>query len=227
MKIYLIIYQWEEEHEYYIIRAAWSKGTQAKIIVDSQNIPHISTGDLFRQADQDQTKLGILAKKYMIKGELVPDEVTIGIALSRLGKSDCEKGFLLDGFPRNLEQAIALREYLNRKSSNIDHVIYVNVDEVVLLQRLTGRRVCSDCGKTYHIVNNPPVKVGVCDNCFSSLVQREDDKEMTVKERLRVNKELTMLLCDFYQAENTLRVVDGMLPIYDVTEEILKIFGNR
>ncbi|WP_282943393.1 adenylate kinase [Paenibacillus sp. RC67] len=202
------------------------KGTQAKIIVESQNIPHISTGDLFRKAVQDQTKLGLSAQEYMSKGVLVPDDITIGIALNRLEQTDCKRGFLLDGFPRNVEQAVALRKYLSSKSSIIDYVIYVEVSDELLLDRLTGRRVCSGCGETYHILNHPPIQPGICDTCSNPLVQREDDTEETVKKRLKVNKEQTELLCDFYHAEDKLRIVDGMQPIVNVTSEIKKMLGN-
>lgn len=201
------------------------KGTQAKFIAESQRIPHISTGDLFRQAYQDQTKLGILAKEYMSKGGLVPDDVTIGIALNRLEQADCEHGFLLDGFPRNFAQAISLREFLINKSSSVDHVIYVEVNEDVLVERLTGRRVCSKCGETYHIINNPPAQPGLCNTCSHPLIQREDDSEDTVRERLNVNKELTLRLCEFYNSEGTLRTVDGLRPMDEVTAQIKKVMG--
>jgi adenylate kinase len=167
------------------------KGTQAKVITESQRIPHISTGDLFRKAYKEKTQLGKLANDYMSKGELVPDEVTIGIALQRLNQPDCRKGFLLDGFPRNIVQAQGLEKYLDSESKKIDHAIYVVVDENLLLGRLTGRRVCIGCGETFHLVSNPPKVIDRCDFCNEILLQREDDQEETVKERLRINYEQT------------------------------------
>jgi len=202
------------------------KGTQAKVIIESLGIPHISTGDLFRKAYQDGTELGILAKQYMNKGELVPDEVTIGITLNRLEAPDCSAGFLLDGFPRNARQAAALSDYLSHESKSIDHVLYVEVHENLLLQRLTGRRVCSKCGHTYHIENNPPAKTGICDTCSGVLVHREDDTEATVRERLKINKELTEALCDFYKASGKLRIIDGTQGIDGVSRDIVTLFEN-
>ena len=199
------------------------KGTQANVIVESLGIPHISTGDLFRQAYQDKTELGTLAKEYMNKGELVPNEVTIGIAINRLEEPDCASGFLLDGFPRNIEQAIALRDYLNNKARKIYNVIYIEVDEGLLFDRLTGRRVCIECASTYHVLNNPSNVSGICDKCSGILIQRDDDKEETVKERLRINKELITSLSDFYQSEGTLSTVDGTQEISHVTNDIVRI----
>jgi adenylate kinase len=202
------------------------KGTQAKVIIERLGIPHISTGDLFRKAYQDKTELGILANEYMSKGELVPNEVTIGIALNRLEESDCSEGFLLDGFPRNIEQAAALKDYLNNKSMEIDCVIYIDVNEGLLIERLTGRRVCKDCGATYHILNNPSKKAGICDACSGTLEQRDDDKEETVKERLKINKELTMIVIDFYLATGQLRQVNGTQEINEVTRDIVRLFED-
>lgn len=138
------------------------KGTQAKVIIENQRIPHISTGDLFRKAVKDETELGILANDYMSKGELVPDEVTIGIALQRLNNDDCLEGFLLDGFPRNIVQAQALEKHLASKSKKIDLAIYVEVDENILLERATGRRVCSGCGQTFHLTSMQPKVIDRC-----------------------------------------------------------------
>jgi adenylate kinase len=201
------------------------KGTQAKLIVDNLSIPHISTGDLFRKAEQEGTTLGLLAQEYMSKGELVPDDVTIGIALSRLGEADCQRGFLLDGFPRSLAQAEALDAYLQSNSKHIDHVIYVKIDENLLFERLTGRRVCMNCGAAYHLRYNPPVNQDVCDACNHTLIQRDDDREETVKERLRVNRELTDMLTNYYSKTGLLRVVDGSQEIGRVSESILNIIS--
>jgi adenylate kinase len=201
------------------------KGTQARWICENQAIPHISTGDLFRKALQDETELGLLAKTYMSKGELVPDEVTIGLAMDRLDGSDCAKGFLLDGFPRNLVQAEALGEYLSRQSKQVDHVIYVEVDEHILLERLTGRRVCPGCSSTFHIVHNPPQAHGKCDSCQEALVHREDDQEATVAERLRINKDLTERLVHHYRSKGVLRTIDGSKDIAVVTSEMIHVFS--
>ncbi|TMV50316.1 adenylate kinase [Paenibacillus mesophilus] len=200
------------------------KGTQAKIIVNHLSIPHISTGDLFRQAYQAKTELGLRAKEFMDKGELIPDEVTIGLAFSRIGEVDCARGFLLDGFPRNLNQARALRNYLDSGSKQIRHVVYVEVDENLLLERLTGRRVCVGCGTTFHLIYNPPANDNACDCCNGEIIQREDDREETVKERLKINKELTHKLVQFYGDEGILRKVDGAKGIDEVTKDVLGLF---
>jgi adenylate kinase len=199
------------------------KGTQAKSIVDNCQIPHISTGDLFRKAYQAQTELGLLANAYMSKGELVPNEVTIGIAHRRLEDADCSEGFLLDGFPRNLVQADALEHYLTSRAKNIDHVIYVEVDMNLLLSRLTGRRVCSSCGETFHLASQPPKAAGQCDSCNGVLIQREDDREETVTERLRVNFDLTNSLVRYYEEKGILRTVDGSQDIAQVKQHILNV----
>jgi adenylate kinase len=197
------------------------KGTQAARIVEQLKIPHISTGDMFRAAVKDQTPLGLEAKSYMDQGKLVPDRVTIGIVRERLGKDDCAKGFLLDGFPRTVPQAEALDELTRELGRELDAVVYIEVAEEELLKRLTGRRNCRSCGATYHVVFAPPVKDGVCDRCGSELYQREDDRPETVRERLRVNLEQTDLLLDYYESTGKLRRVDGQQPIEQVTEAIL------
>ncbi|XEC94462.1 adenylate kinase [Paenibacillus tarimensis] len=202
------------------------KGTQSKIIAEHQSIPHISTGDLFRAAYKEKSELGILAKDYMSKGELVPDEVTIGIALQRLNQPDCHDGFLLDGFPRNEIQANALEEYLDAHAMKINHVFFIHVSEDILVERLTGRRVCLGCGSPYHIVHNPPKVNDICDSCKEPLVQREDDKEETVIERLRVNKELTNKLVEFYQKRGILQTIDGSQNLNRVTTDILSFFST-
>lgn len=197
------------------------KGTQAKLITYNRRIPHISTGDLFRKEMQDRTELGLLAKEHMDKGELVPDEVTIGLAVKRLAQADCEGGFLLDGFPRNVVQAEALESYLDSRAKRIDLVIVVEVDETLLLERLTGRRVCPGCGASYHRVYNPPEVIDRCDLCKERLIHRADDQEATVNERLRINKELTGGLADYYRAAGVLRVIDGSRDIETVANDIL------
>ncbi|WP_124726420.1 adenylate kinase [Staphylospora marina] len=199
------------------------KGTQAARIVEQLQIPHISTGDMFRAAVKDQTPLGLEAKSYMDQGKLVPDRVTIGIVRERLGKEDCAKGFLLDGFPRTVPQAEALDELTRDVGRELDAVIYIEVEEEELLKRLTGRRICRSCGATYHVVFAPPAKDGVCDKCGSELYQRDDDRPETVRERLKVNLEQTGSLLDYYDSTGKLRRVNGQLPIDQVTEAILAV----
>ncbi|HEX7063621.1 MAG TPA: adenylate kinase [Bacillales bacterium] len=199
------------------------KGTQAEEVTARFGIPHISTGDMFRAAIKDQTDLGMKAKAYMDAGDLVPDEVTIGIVRERLGKDDCQKGFLLDGFPRTIDQAQSLEEILSESGRELDYVLYIDVDEGKLLERLSGRRICSNCGATYHIVFNPPEKEGVCDKCGGALYQREDDSEETVKNRLDVNKEQLSPLLDFYRKRGYLHTINGNQNIDDVFSDIKKL----
>ena len=199
------------------------KGTQAELITEKYPIPHISTGDMFRKAMKDETPLGAKAKSFMDKGELVPDEVTIGIVRDRLNESDASKGFLLDGFPRTVEQAEVLNEIMKDMSSKIDAVIYINVAQEELLTRLTGRRICKTCGKAYHLVFNPPKVEGVCDNDGTKLYQREDDNPETVQNRLDVNIKQTKPLLDFYDAQGVLKEVNGEGDIDDVFKEIQSI----
>lgn len=197
------------------------KGTQAEMIKAKYNIPHISTGDMFRQAIKEGTELGKKAKAYMDEGALVPDEVTNGIVEERLAKSDCDNGFLLDGFPRTIAQAEALEAITKKLNKQIDYVIHVDVPAEKLIERLTGRRVCPSCGATYHVINKPPKTEGVCDNCGTELVQRDDDKEETVQKRLEVNIEQTQPLLDFYKEKGVLVTVDGDQPIDKVFEDIV------
>lgn len=196
------------------------KGTQAERIVANYSIPHISTGDMFRQAIKDQTELGVKAKQYMDAGGLVPDEVTIGIVKDRLSQADCEKGFLLDGFPRTVAQAEALDEMLASMDKKIDYVINVEVPEEILMERLTGRRVSPTSGRTYHVIFNPPKVEGVCDVDGSELIQRDDDKPETVKKRLEVNVAQAQPLIDFYTAKGTLQNINGEQDINVVYEDI-------
>jgi adenylate kinase len=202
------------------------KGTQAEKIVAKYEIPHISTGDMFRAAIKEGTELGLKAKSFMDKGELVPDEVTIGIVRERLGKDDCQKGFLLDGFPRTVAQASALEEILTDLERKIDYVININVDQEILMKRLTGRRICKDCGATYHLVFNPPAQEGVCDKCGGELYQRSDDNEETVANRLEVNIKQTKPLLDFYENLGYLRNIDGQQDISKVFEDIDALVGG-
>ncbi|MCM3620446.1 adenylate kinase [Sutcliffiella horikoshii] len=203
------------------------KGTQAERIVEKYNIPHISTGDMFRAAMKEETELGMKAKSFMDQGQLVPDEVTIGIVRERLEKEDCKDGFLLDGFPRTVPQADALEQMLEELGRKIDFVINVNVDQSILMERLTGRRICKDCGATYHLVFNPPAKDGVCDKCGGELYQRADDNEETVGNRLEVNVKQSKPLLDFYKSKGYLRNIDGQQAIDKVFADIEELLGGQ
>lgn len=203
------------------------KGTQAEKIMDRFQIPHISTGDMFRSAIKEGTKMGLEAKSYMDKGLLVPDEVVIGIVKERLSKGDSNNGFLLDGFPRTVEQAEALDDLLNQSDKKIDSVVNIEVDKDLLLKRLTGRRICRDCGATYHMVFNPPKQEGVCDKCGGELYQRDDDREETVATRLEVNIKQSEPLLKYYQEKNALMTIDGNLDIDEVFSSIEKILRSH
>lgn len=202
------------------------KGTQAERIVEKYGIPHISTGDMFRTAMKEGTDLGLQAKSYMDKGALVPDEVTIGIVRERLSKQDCQKGFLLDGFPRTVPQAEALESILADLGKRIDYVINIDVNTDALMERLTGRRICRSCGATYHLVFNPPKEEGVCNRCGGELYQRADDNEETVKNRLHVNMEQAKPLLDFYEEKGYLRNIDGQQDISKVFEDLDELLGG-
>ncbi|MEH7887208.1 adenylate kinase [Bacillus sp. JJ1609] len=202
------------------------KGTQADKIVVKYNIPHISTGDMFRAAIKEGTELGLKAKSFMDKGELVPDEVTIGIVRERLSKDDCGKGFLLDGFPRTVAQAEALDTMLADLDKKIDFVINIDVDQSILMERLTGRRICKNCGATYHLVFNPPSEEGVCDRCGGELYQRADDNAETVQNRLDVNIQQTKPLLNFYEDKGYLRNINGQQDIDKVFADIEELLGG-
>lgn len=202
------------------------KGTQAAKIIKKYPIPHISTGDMFRLAIKNETELGQEAKSYMDKGELVPDEVTVGIVKERLSQSDAKDGFLLDGFPRTVEQAEALNGIMEELGTQIDRTINVEVDEEELMNRLTGRRICEVCGTAYHLVFNPPKEDGVCDLDGGKLYQREDDNPETVANRLEVNLKQTAPLLDFYKNQNVLSNVDGSKDIDEVFSEVDEILQD-
>lgn len=204
---------------------AW-KGTQAAKIVEEYQIPHISTGDMFRAAIKGGTPLGKEAKSFMDKGELVPDEVTIGIVRERLSQDDTKNGFLLDGFPRTVAQAEALESLLKDLGKQIDHVVNIDVDAEILVPRLTGRWICPTCGATYHVIFNPPKVEGICDVDGSALMQREDDKEETVRRRLDVNIEQSKPLIDFYAEKGYLRTLDGDRPIDVVYADVKALLGG-
>ena len=202
------------------------KGTQAKSISNRYSIPHISTGDIFRKNISEGTPLGIEAKSYMDKGQLVPDEVTINMVKDRLTWEDCKNGYLLDGFPRTVAQAEALEGFLADRNEKLDTALSIEVPSSFILERMTGRRVCPSCGASYHVKFNPPTKDGVCDVCGSDIVQRKDDTEETVSERLEVYERQTQPLIDFYNNKNLLSTVDGTKAINEVFESICSILGS-
>lgn len=197
------------------------KGTQAKILIGKFGIPQISTGDILRGAVKEQTPMGIKAKAYMDAGALVPDEVVVGIVEERLAKPDCSKGFILDGFPRTVVQADALKKTLAGLDKKIEHVISIVVDKEELLGRITGRRTCRLCGKGYNLAFDPPKKSGRCDECDGELFQRDDDSEETMRNRLEVYEQQTAPLIDYYARESLLRTVSGTGSIEAIQQEIL------
>ena len=203
------------------------KGTQAQYIVNDFNIPHISTGDIFRAAMKNETPMGLQAKQFIDKGELVPDEVTNGIVKERLAQDDVKDGFMLDGFPRNLAQAEALNQMLDADGKNLDAVINIHVDPEVLVDRLSGRFICRNCGATYHKLYNQPKVEGTCDVCGShEFYQRDDDKPATVKNRLAVNIKLNTPLIDFYEKQGCLYQINGEQDIDKVYQAIKEVLTN-
>ncbi len=196
------------------------KGTQAEKLVELYQIPHISTGDMFRKAQKDGTELGLKAKSYMDQGQLVPDEVTVGIVKERLAEADCKDGFLLDGFPRTVQQADALDTILAELNMALDCVVNIEVDKAFLVDRLTGRRVCRACGATYHIANKAPKVEGVCDKCGGELYQRGDDTIETVSNRLDVYAAQTAPLIDYYKSKGIMSSIDGSKSMEDVLADI-------
>ena len=201
------------------------KGTQAKMIAEKYGIPHISTGDIFRYNIKNGTELGKEAKKYMDQGLLVPDELTVKILLDRVAKDDCKNGYVLDGFPRTIPQAEVLEEALTKLGDRIDYAINVEVPDENIVKRMGGRRACVNCVATYHIEHVPPKKEGICDNCGSELILRDDDKPETVKNRLSVYHKQTQPLIDFYNGKGVLRTVDGTVDMKDVFNAIVAILG--
>jgi len=201
------------------------KGTQAKKIAGKYGIPHVSTGDIFRANIKNGTKLGMQAKAYMDAGNLVPDEITIGMLLDRIHQEDCEKGYVLDGFPRTIPQAESLTAALKERGESIDYAIDVDVPDENIIRRMSGRRACLSCGATYHIVYNAPKKEGVCDQCGEPLVLRDDDKPETVQNRLNVYHRQTQPLIDYYKKEGVLAQVDGTQDMEQVFQDIVKILG--
>lgn len=196
------------------------KGTQAVRIAESYNMPHISTGDIFRKALKDETPLGTKAKEYMDKGQLVPDDIVIGIVQERLRQSDCQEGFLLDGFPRTTDQAKALDEFLSQRGCPLNGCINIEVPFQELIGRLTGRRVCKKCGSTYHIMFNNSSQEGVCNECGGELYQRADDTEETAIERLTVYQDQTAPLTEYFTQKGILVTIDGLQSIDKVFNDI-------
>ena len=199
------------------------KGTQAEMLIEKLQIPSISTGNMLREAISNDTDLGKLAKQYMDGGNLVPDDVILGIVAQRVAQPDCKNGFILDGVPRTLAQAQAL----DAKGVAIDHVVSIEVDDGVIESRMTGRRVCTKCGASYHVVANPPKTEGICDLCQKELIIRKDDAPETVRHRLEVYHELTEVLKDFYGKRGKLRLVNGNQSIADAQKDILAAIGEN
>lgn len=202
------------------------KGTQARLLEVALGIPQISTGDLFRYNLKNQTELGLLAKSYMDRGELVPDEVTILMVQDRIQREDCQKGAIFDGFPRNLVQAVAL-DQMTAADGGIRRVLMFNLDDDEAMRRITGRRTCPICGTVYHVDYNPPKVEGKCDNDGGELVQRDDDKPETVKTRLYVYYKQTSPLVGYYFAKGLLTEIDGTLPIDEVQEQLLAVLQSE
>lgn len=202
------------------------KGTQAEVLVKKLGITHISTGDMFRSAIQAGTEMGLKAKEYMDKGELVPDFVVVGMVKERLSQPDCVRGFLLDGFPRNVVQAEELDETLNSIGSSLDSVINIVVPREKLIKRVTGRRICRSCGASYHMLFKKPRTEGICDNCGGELYQRTDDNETAVENRLYVYEASTEPLIDYYAKRGLLKNIDGDQDIDKVMEDIFKSIGS-
>ncbi len=199
------------------------KGTQAERIIDHHKLTHVSTGDILRSSVKKGTELGNKAKEFMDKGELVSDDIIIGIVEERLKEPDCKSGALLDGFPRTVVQARSLDKVLEKMERSIKAVIYIDVDEEEIISRLTGRRICRECGASYHLKFNPPQVRNVCDQCGGGLYQREDDSFETVKQRISVYQEQTEPLINYYEKNNLLEKVDGNQDIDEVFKEIKKI----
>ncbi|MCD2255345.1 adenylate kinase [Agrilactobacillus fermenti] len=203
------------------------KGTQAERIVDTYEIPHISTGDMFRDAIANQTEVGMKAKSFMDQGNLVPDEITNAIVKERLSQEDTKVGYMLDGFPRNIDQANALETITEELHKPLDAVINIDVDPKILVDRLSGRFICKTCGATYHKIYNPPKVEGTCDRCGGhEFYQREDDKPETVKNRLDVNIKMNTPLIDFYKSRDLLYTINGQQDISDVFKDISKVLAN-
>ena len=202
------------------------KGTQATLIKDEYKIPHISTGDMFRQEIASKSELGLLAKSFIDGGNFVPDEITINIVKNRLAKDDCKKGFLLDGFPRTIDQAVALDNILDELHVKLDAVINITVDDKILIKRITGRRVCPNCGASFHVEASKPKVDGVCDFCNHALIQREDDKEETLKTRLENYYKKTEPVLSYYEKKGLVKDIYGIGNIDDIFKSITNALGE-
>ncbi|OEU63041.1 MAG: adenylate kinase [Desulfuromonadales bacterium C00003094] len=203
------------------------KGTQAKMISVRLGIPQVSTGDMLRSAVREGTPMGLKAKAMMDSGALVADEVVVGIVQERLAKVDCESGFILDGFPRTVPQADALQACLRGLGKDLDVVISLEVDKDAVVERITGRRTCRDCGKMFHVRLDPPTQENICDVCGGELCLRDDDREATIRKRLEVYAEQTAPLIDYYQRFNLVQTIDGMQDISQVQDQILMAMGGK
>ena len=203
------------------------KGSQASRIAKEYQLPHISTGDIFRANLKEETELGKRAKSFMDKGELVPDDITIAMLLDRIHKEDCKNGYILDGFPRTIPQAEALKEALAKKDEKIDLALDVEASDELIIKRLDGRRTCPACGAIYHIVTLPPKTEGICDRCGADLIQRKDDNEETVKNRLKIYHEVTEPLISYYKKEGILEEIDGAEELDKVFEKVKRIIHER
>ena len=202
------------------------KGTQAKKIADRYQIPHISTGDIFRSNIKNGTELGMKAKAYMDKGNLVPDSLTLELVVDRLNQTDCKNGYVFDGFPRTIPQAEALTGALEAKGEKVDFAIDIEVPDDEIVKRMSGRRACIKCGATYHITVNPPKQEGICDRCGNELTMREDDRPSTVLNRLSIYHKQTQPLIDYYQEKGCLVQFDGTKDVDEVFNDILEVLGE-
>lgn len=202
------------------------KGTQAKMLADQYAIPHISTGDIFRANIKEGTELGKKAKEFIDAGALVPDELTVDLVMDRIDHEDCKKGYILDGFPRTINQAEKLTEALGGKGGDIDYAVNVDVPDEAIVERMAGRRMCPNCGASYHVVNIPPKKDGICDRCGEKLITRKDDQPETVKKRLAVYHEQTRPLYDYYKEKGLVVDVDGTKPMEEVFQAIVSRLGE-
>ena len=203
------------------------KGSKASRIAKEYQLPHISTGDIFRANLKEETELGKRAKSFMDKGELVPDDITIAMLLDRIHKEDCKNGYILDGFPRTIPQAEALKEALAKKDEKIDLALDVEASDELIIKRMAGRRTCPACGAIYHIVTLPPKTEGICDRCGADLIQRKDDNEETVKNRLKIYHEVTEPLISYYKKEGILEEIDGAEELDKVFEKVKRIIHER
>ncbi len=203
------------------------KGTQAAILTDYYKVLHLATGDLLREEVAKASELGLKAKGYMEKGELAPDELVIDMVINKLNSPEAEKGFILDGFPRNVAQAEAFGKRLAEKSINLDNVIYLETSEDIIVKRLTGRRICRACGAVYHVVNIPPKVKGVCDKCGGELYQRKDDTIETIKNRLKVYNQQTAALIDYYKKEDKLFMVSGDVDTRELFTKLQEYFKKQ